>query len=57
MIQIKQKVKELKKQGFYDNWTKRNFGPITFFIYPNFTRNFLFNEDFIQIMKEITKLS
>jgi len=36
MIQTKQRVKKLKKQGFYNNWTKRKFGLITFFIYPDF---------------------
>jgi len=36
MIQTKQRVKKLKEEGFYNNWTKRNFGLITFFIYPDF---------------------
>jgi len=36
MIQTKQRVKKLKEEGFYDNWTKKNVGLITFFIYPDF---------------------
>lgn len=35
-IKTKKRAKELKEQGFYNNWTKRNFGLITFFIYPDF---------------------
>ena len=38
-IQTKNKIKELKKQGFYNNWLKKEFDLITFFIYPDFKIN------------------
>ncbi|MDD3098671.1 MAG: hypothetical protein PHU82_02520 [Candidatus Pacebacteria bacterium] len=34
-VQTKNKIKELKKQGFYKNWGKKEFDLIIFFIYPN----------------------
>lgn len=38
-IQTKNKIKELKKQGFYNNWLKKEFDLITFFIYSDFQIN------------------
>jgi len=34
-IKTKNSIKTLKKNSFYNNWTKIDFGPIKFFVYPN----------------------
>ncbi|MFA5392520.1 MAG: hypothetical protein WC306_02390 [Candidatus Paceibacterota bacterium] len=36
MIKTKKRIKELKRQKFYNNWIKRKISLITFFIYPDF---------------------
>lgn len=56
MTKTKKRIKELKKQGFYNNWTKRNFGLITFFIYPDFEINNVWFKKRLSIYKKNAKI-
>jgi len=56
MAKTKQRIKELKKQRFYNNWAKRNFGPVTFFIYPDFQIDNIWFKKRLDIYKKNAKI-